>query len=114
MRKLLTAGLLLGLLALPGAARLAPALGVPPEACQAVNPGQPTCTFTVTHNTTGPVSGVAGRGSWVVKVKRGKATLKIQSNAAGDPQASAFIFQTGDKVTATALTPGSALAVGGE
>ena len=114
MRKLVTAALLLGLVALPGAGRLAPALGVPPEGCQAVNPGQPTCTFTVTHNTTGPVSGIAGRGSWVVKVKRGKATTTIKSNAAGDPQAVAYIFQTGDKVTASALTPGSALAVGGD
>lgn len=114
MRRILVTILLVGLVALPGAARLAPAFGTPPEWCQAANPGPTTCSFTVTHNTNGPVSGIAGRGSWTVTVQRGKTKITMKSSPAGDPEAVAFMFQTGDKVTAKALTPGTFVIVGGE
>lgn len=90
-----------------------PAHSVPPEGCEAVNPGAPTCTFKVTHDTAGPVSGVAGEGKWVVIVKRGRTKTVLKSPSA-DPSALEFLFRKGDKVTAKALTPGSALIVGGE
>ena len=91
-----------------------PAQSIPPEGCEAANPGAPTCTLTITHNTTGPVSGVAGVGDWVVIVKKGKKKTKMTSPSSGEPTAVEFLFVTGMKVTAKALTPGSALVVGGE
>jgi hypothetical protein len=85
-----------------------------PEGCEAVNPGQPTCTFTVTETMEGPVTGVAGQGTWLVKVKRGKKTLKIKSPANGAPTAVTFTYIAGDKVTATAISPGAGLIAGGD
>jgi hypothetical protein len=91
-----------------------PAQSMPPEGCEAVNPGAPTCTLTITHDTAGPVSGVAGEGDWVVIVKKGKKKTKLTSPSSGDATAQEFLFVKGMKVTAKALSPGSALAVGGE
>ena len=91
-----------------------PAQSMPPEGCEAANPGQPTCTLTITHNTAGPVSGVAGSGDWLVIVKHGKKKVKLRSPSNGDPTAVEHLFVKGDKITAKALTPGSALVVGGE
>ena len=91
-----------------------PAQSMPPEGCEAANPGSPTCTLTITHNTAGPVSGVAGVGDWIVIVKKGKKRTKLTSPSSGEPTAQEFLFVKGMKVTATALTPGSALVVGGE
>jgi hypothetical protein len=62
----------------------------------------------------GPVAGVAGRGDWIVKVKRGKKTIKIKRPAGGAPPAVEFLYQQGDKVTAIALSPGSSLVAGGD
>ena len=85
-----------------------------PEGCEAFNPGQATCSFTVLEDMEGPVAGVAGRGDWIVKVKRGKKAIKIKSPAGGAPTAVEFLFQQGDKITAEALSPGSGLIVGGD
>lgn len=90
------------------------ARSVPPEGCEAVNPGMETCVLEITHPTAGPVSGVAGVGSWIVIVKRGKTKIKIKSPSSGEPTAVGQTYQTGDIVTAKALTAGSALVVGGE
>jgi hypothetical protein len=84
------------------------------EGCEAMNPAVPTCTFTVTEPIDSPVSGVAGQGTWVVKVKRGKQKIKLTSPAGGAPTAVAFEYQVGDKVTATAVSPGASLVAGGE
>ena len=85
-----------------------------PEGCEAMNPAAPTCSFTVAESMSGPVTGVAGEGTWVVKVKRGKQKIKLTSPANGAPTAVTFTFQAGDKVTATAVSPGAALIVGGD
>jgi hypothetical protein len=85
-----------------------------PEGCEAMNPAAPTCSFTVAESMSGPVTGVAGEGTWVVKVKRGKQKIKLTSPASGAPTAVTFTFQAGDKVTATAVSPGAALIVGGD
>ena len=85
-----------------------------PEGCEALAPVAPTCSFTVAESMEGPVAGVAGRGDWIVKVKRGKKTLKIASPSGGTPTAVEFLFRKGDRVTATALSPGSGLVVGGD
>lgn len=82
------------------------------EGCQAVNPGQPTCSYEVTHETESPVTGVAGIGDWVVKIKRGKKTITVKSPGPGEPTAQEVAFETGDKVKAKALTPASAVTVG--
>ena len=74
----------------------------------------PTCSFTVAETMSGPVAGVAGEGTWVVKVKRGKQKIKLTSPANGAPTAVSFPFQAGDKVTAIAVSPGAALIVGGD
>lgn len=83
-----------------------------PEGCQAFNPVQPSCTYTVTHTSATPVTGVAGVGDWVVKVKRGRQKLTFSSPNYGEPTAMEIAFKDGDKVTATALSPGSGLTVG--
>ena len=85
-----------------------------PEGCEAMNPAAPTCTFTVAETMAGPVTGVAGEGTWTVKVKRGKKTIKLQSPSSGQPTAVTFSFLKGDVVTATAVSPGAALIVGGD
>jgi hypothetical protein len=87
---------------------------MPPEGCAAYNPGEPVCRFEVTHNTAGPVSGVAGRGSWAVVVKRGKKRIVLKSPPSGEPYSEEFLFKKGDKVTARARSAGSSLIVGGE
>jgi hypothetical protein len=106
-------------LALPPAATTASVLPAQREAegCQAFNPGQPECSYTVTHSTDSPVTGVSGAGDWVVKIVRGKkkkrrTTETITSPASGEPTAIEYQFKPGDKVTATALSPGSGLIVG--
>jgi hypothetical protein len=92
-----------------------PVHSMPPEGCEAVNPGVPVCKFKVTHKTNGPVSGVAGVGDWVVIVKKGRKKVRLSSPAAyGEPATVEYLFKKGSKVKAKALSPGSALVVGGE
>ena len=98
--------------AAPGTAALLDRM--PPEGCEAVNPGQPKCTFRATHNTTGPVSGAAGEGKWVVVVKRGRKTITLKSPSSGEPAGVEFLYKKGDKVTAKALSAGSSVIAGGE
>ena len=77
-----------------------------PESCQAVNPGQPTCTFTVTSvSTSGTVTGAVGQGDWVVVVKRKKAKMTITPSST-EPEPVSFQYVVGDKVTATVTSPG--------
>ena len=83
-----------------------------PEGCQAVNPGQPTCSWTVTHTTESPVTGFASVGKWEAKIKRGKKTIKVEGPAAGEPAATTYEFEVGDKVTVTTLSPGTVVIAG--
>ena len=110
MRRLFAAVAVTGLVMAPAAVE---AKG-PDDHCLAVNPAQPQCSFTVVENATTPVSGAAGRGDWVVIVKRGKVKTLLRSPSGGDPTATSFAFMTGDKVTAKALSPGSAVLTGGQ
>ena len=80
-----------------------------------MNPVAPSCSFTVLESMEGPVAGAAGVGTWVVKVKRGKkivATLK--SPPSGEPTAIEFLYQQGDKVSVTAVSPGASVIAGGD
>jgi hypothetical protein len=85
-----------------------------PEGCQAVNPVAPTCSFTVLEDMDGPVAGAAGYGTWIVKIKRGKQKMKLKSPASGEPTASEFLFEQGDKVSVTAVSAGSGVIAGGD
>jgi hypothetical protein len=86
-----------------------------PEGCEAVNPVAPTCKFTVMEDMEGPVAGATGYGTWMVKIKRGKQKLSIQSPSGyGEPSAQEFLFEKGDKVTVTAVSPGSGVIAGGD
>jgi hypothetical protein len=100
------------------AAMLLVSLGLPvsaaasAEGCQVFDPVQRKCTYTVTHTTISPVSGFSGTGDWVAKVKRGKKRITVESPAGGEPTVVEFSFQPGDKVTLTALSPGSGAVAG--
>ena len=78
-----------------------------PEGCQVLNPAQPKCSFTVTHEGTSPVSGIFGWGEWVVKIKVGKKTEVYESPATGEPSVVEMTIPEGAKVTMEALSPGS-------
>ena len=111
MRKLVVALLTLGLFIGPAAgARTSKGR----EGCQAFDPLQPTCRFTVTHHAESPVTGIGGSGDWIVFVKRGDETLRYESPANGQVWLMEVAFRVGDKVTAKALSPGSGLTVGHE
>jgi hypothetical protein len=84
----------------------------PDDYCLAANPAQPKCSFTVAESATTPVTGAAGRGDWIVIVKRGKVKTPITSPSSGEPTAISYPLMAGDKVTAKALTPGSAVIAG--
>jgi hypothetical protein len=112
MRKIAVASLMAALV-VPAPSAALPVTGADePESCQAYNPGQPKCSYTVTHSTDSPITGVAGVGSWVVKIKRGKKTITVKSPYTGEPTAMEIQFRPKDKVTAIAVNPGSALVVG--
>jgi hypothetical protein len=82
-----------------------------PESCQAYNPGQPTCTLTITSDSSsGTVTGAAGFGDWIVVVKRGKKKFTIAPSST-EPEPVSFEYEIGDKVTATVKsTPGFVVA----
>lgn len=105
---LLSAALLIASVSAASATALDDAL----EGCAAVNPGQPKCSFTAEGVDT--FGGVAGHGKWVVKVKVGKRTTSYKSPASGEPNGQQFMIPAGAKVTATAISTGSGLIVGGE
>jgi hypothetical protein len=82
------------------------------ESCQAINPAQPKCTFTVTsESTSGTVTGAVGQGDWVVVVKRGKQKLKFMPTST-DPEPVSFDYEVGDKVTATVKSAGGWVVAG--
>lgn len=83
-----------------------------PDGCAAINPAQPTCTYTAEGVDT--FGGVAGNGTWIVKIKVGKRTTTYKSPASGEPTGEQFMIPAGAKVTATATAAGSGLVVGGE
>lgn len=117
MRKTIVAALAAAALAVPTAGVNATGIVVDrePEGCQALNPVQPTCTFTVTEDMEGPIAGAAGYGTWKVVVKRGKKTAAtLKSGASGEPTATEFLYEKGDKVTVTAVSPGSGVTAGGD
>ena len=109
MRKLVIGAAVAGLVMAPSAVG---AHRGPDDRCLAVSPAQPQCSFTVTESATTPVTGAAGRGDWVVIVKRGKVKTSIKSPSSGEPTAISYPLVAGDKVTAKALTPGSAVIAG--
>ena len=77
-----------------------------PESCQAVNPVQPKCSFTVTSvSTSGTITGAVGQGDWIVVVKRKKEKFTIQPSGP-EPEPIAFEYMIGDKVTATVNSAG--------
>ena len=82
------------------------------EGCQAFSPGQESCSYTSTHEGGTPVSGIAGVGSWIVKVKVGKDVQTFKSPATGEPTEVEMPFEEGTKVSAKALAPGSVVVVG--
>lgn len=83
-----------------------------PESCQAINPAQPTCTFTVTSmSTSGTVTGAVGQGDWVIVVKRKKVKMKF-GPAGTDPEPVSFQYMVGDKVTATVTSAGGWVVAG--
>lgn len=84
----------------------------PNDRCVAVNPAQSQCSFTVTETATTPVTGAAGRGDWIVIVKRGKVKTPIKSPSSGEPTAISYPLTAGDKVTAKALSAGSSVIAG--
>ncbi len=111
MRKALVGSLLTAALLAPIPA---PATGLErvPEACLAVNPGIPTCTFTVAQNSAAPTpTGVSAVGDWIVVVKRGKKKITMKSTGA-IPDGPEFTFKIGDVVTARAKSPGTYVLVG--
>jgi hypothetical protein len=110
MRKLIVGTAVAGLLLAPSSVG---AKG-PNDQCFASNPGTSTCSFTVSESATTPVTGAVGRGTWVVIVKRGKVKTTLKSPSNGDPTATSYTFMAGDKVTAKALAPGSAVLTGGQ
>ncbi len=112
MRHLVIGVVLVGLLVPPLPASGGALTGRSDEGCQAQNPLQPTCSYTVTHTSSTPITGVAGIGDWVVKVKRGKKTLTYKSPEDGSPTAMEIAFKVDDKVKAEALSAGSGLSVG--
>lgn len=113
MGKIAVAAAVAALLWVPGASQAAFVRSDrEPEGCQAFNPGQPKCTWKFTHDTDSPVNGVAGMGTWIVKIKRGKKTEVIKSPAYGEPTAVEHAFRKGDKVVAIAKSAGSGLVVG--
>ena len=116
MRRTMIAGTAMTLILSPVSGSAGPLEGgaMAPEGCEAMNPAQSTCTFTVMEDMEGPVAGVAGEGTWIVKVKRGKKTEKIKSPSSGEPTAVEYLFEAGDVVTAKALSPGSSMIVGGD
>lgn len=118
MKKLMVAAVSAALLALPTTGGSAAVVTVDrePEGCQAINPIQPKCTFTVTESMEGPIAGAAGYGTWVVKVKRGKkkvATIKPPGGY-GEPYAEEYLYKKGDKVTVIAVSSGSGVTAGGD
>lgn len=112
------------LVAVIGGLALAPmASGAPvpiydePEGCVALNPVQPTCSYTAAE-ALDTFGGVAGRGDWVVKItvgkKKKKKVSRYESPGDGSPYGVEFRIPAGAKVVAKATSPGSGLAVGGE
>ena len=93
-----------------GAALLIPAVAPAtevrePESCFAAYGAMPSCSFTVTsESSSGTVTGAVGPGTWVVVVKRGKKKITIKSPA--EPGPVAFPFEVDDKVSATVTGPG--------
>lgn len=83
-----------------------------PESCQAINPVQPICTFTVTSvSNSGTVTGAVGQGDWFVVVKRGKLKMKFAPTSA-EPEPVSFDYEIGDKVTATVKSAGGWVVAG--
>ena len=83
-----------------------------PESCQAINPVQPKCTFTITtESTSGTVTGAVGQGDWIVVVKRGKVKMKFFPTST-EPEPVSFDYEIGDKVTATVKSAGGWVVAG--
>jgi hypothetical protein len=82
------------------------------EGCQAVNPAQPKCSFTVTmDSTSGVVTGAVGQGEWTVLVKRGKEKIRFGPSGS-DPEPVSFDYAIGDKVTVVVKNAGGWVVAG--
>jgi hypothetical protein len=114
MKGIVIAAVLVGALAVPAHATqpLSWADATEVEGCQVQNPAQPTCSYSASHAGESPVSGIAGVGSWVVKIKVGKKTQTIKSPATGAPTVVEMSIPSGATVTMEALAPGSGGTVG--
>ncbi len=111
MKKAIIGSLLAAALLAPSSAPASGSMRVT-EACLAVNPGIPTCTFTVKSESAAPTpTGVSAKGDWVVVVKRGKKKITMKSTGAF-PDGPEFPFKIGDVVTAFANSPGTYVLVG--
>lgn len=80
------------------------------EGCLAHNPGHPTCTWRFAQAPTTEVTGWSGVGEWELAIHRGKRIIRITSEEHGPVRL--WRFRPGDRVHATALTPGSYVLVG--
>lgn len=109
MRKIIIACSVLAVLTQTASAE--PVATLAPEGCQAFNPGQPSCSFKVTHASGTPVSGYVAAGSWVIKIKEGKKTTTIKSSSPA-PTGVTSTFANGAKVSAETLSPGSFVIIG--
>jgi hypothetical protein len=112
MRKVVVLVALAAMAITPNLSRAADGFRLQPEGCQAFNPAQSKCVYTVTHPGASPVSGIAGVGKWVVKIKVGRKITTVRSPASGEPTEVEMRLRKGARVTAIALTPGSGLTVG--
>lgn len=83
-----------------------------PEGCQVFNPVQSKCSYKPTHKGESPVTGIAGWGKWVVKIKVGKKKIVERSPSTGEPTTIEMPIPAGAQVTMKALTPGSGGTVG--
>ena len=112
MRRAIVGSIVAAALMSPIAAPAGAAQRFEGEACEAVNPGQPKCTVTITSaSTSGQVTGAVGAGEWSVVVKRGKKKIKFGPSGT-EPEPVSFTYQIGDKVTATVTSAGGWVVAG--
>jgi hypothetical protein len=111
LRFALAGAVVVGALTAPGLSA-APSRLRSDEGCEAQNPLRPSCSFTVTHTSATPVTGAGGIGQWIVIVRRGEHTFRVESLPDGRPTFIEIAFKVGDKVRAKALTAGSGLTAG--
>ena len=116
MRGVVIGVVVAGLLSLPASVGQAMTLDErEPEGCEAMNPVAPDLQFHRAGLDGWPRRGCRRVGHWIVKVKRGKKTVAVlKSPPSGEPTAVEFLYQQGDKVSVSAVSPGSSVIAGGD